>query len=85
MVGRPNDRFEKELLLERVRQVLSDGTTATDVTDIGVPGVQELRSEILREEIAVARLAIKGARRSLQIKLITDDLNAMRSQHDLQY
>ena len=85
LVSLRNDRFEKELLLERVRQVLIDGTTATDVTDIGVPGVKELRSEILREEIAVARLAIKGARRSLQVKLITNDLKAMRSQLDLQY
>ncbi|MEM9395653.1 MAG: exopolysaccharide transport family protein [Pseudomonadota bacterium] len=80
-----SDRFEKELLLERVRTVLNNGTTATDVTDIGVSGIEQLRAEILQAEIEVARMAVNGTRNSSQAGIISDELDAMKSQLDLQY
>nr|WP_317055502.1 Wzz/FepE/Etk N-terminal domain-containing protein [Roseovarius sp. W115]MDV2929086.1 Wzz/FepE/Etk N-terminal domain-containing protein [Roseovarius sp. W115] len=80
-----NERFDKELLLERVRKVLSDGSTATDVTNMGVPEIEQIRAEILQAEIEVARMTANGTRSSLQASIITGELDAMKSQLDLQY
>ncbi|MDJ0992324.1 MAG: exopolysaccharide transport family protein [Dinoroseobacter sp.] len=85
LVSLRNERFDKELLLERVRKVLSDGSTATDVTDIGVPGIDQIRAEILRAEIEVARMAVNGTRSSLQANIVASELDAMKLQLDLQY
>lgn len=80
-----NERFDKELLLERVRKVLGDGTTATDVTDFGVAEIEQIRAEILQAEIEVARMTANGTRSSLQASIITGELEAMKSQLALQY
>jgi len=80
-----NERFDKELLLERVRKVLSDGSTATDVTNMGVPEIEQIRAEILQAEIEVARMTANGTRSSLQASIISGELDAMKAQLDLQY
>ncbi len=80
-----NERFEKELLLERVRKVLDEDGTATDVTEIGAAEIEQIRSEILQAEIAFARMTANGTRSSLQADILTRELEAMKAQLATQY
>lgn len=80
-----SERFQTELVLERVRNFLSEGSTDSDVPDVSADAVVEIRSQILQAEIEYARVAANGNKDSLQAGILTRQLEAMRAQLVDQY
>ncbi len=80
-----NERFQNELMLERIRNFLNVGSTDSDVPDVDDPGITEIRSKILETEIEYARLTATGNKNSPQAVVMARDMEAMRAQLIDQY
>lgn len=85
LVSLRSERFRNELMLERVQNFLSDGSTDTDVPDVGAEGIAEIRSQILQAEIDYARVTANGNKDTLQAGFATRELETLTAQLVHQY
>lgn len=80
-----NERFNNELMLERVQSFLNEGSADTDVPDVGTEEIALIRSQILEAEIDHARLTASGMKNTLQAGVQTRELDALKAQLIDQY
>ncbi|MEE9388240.1 MAG: Wzz/FepE/Etk N-terminal domain-containing protein [Paracoccaceae bacterium] len=78
-------RFQNELVLERVRNFLSDGSTDSDVPDVRAQAIVEIRALILKSEISYARVIANGSKDTLQAGVLKRQLTALRAELVDQY
>ncbi|MEM7076240.1 MAG: exopolysaccharide transport family protein [Pseudomonadota bacterium] len=80
-----NERFDDELLLDRITALLADGSAETDLAEVDGVEIQQIRSAILKIELDYARMTVNGTRSSLQAEILAKELEAMKSQLLQQY
>ena len=80
-----NERFNNELMLERVQSFLNEGSTDSDVPDVGTEEIAQIRSHILQAEIDYARVTATGKKSTFQAAVLTRELEAMKAQLVDQY
>lgn len=85
LVALRNQRFQNEVILERVRNFLRDGSTDSDVPDVGDEGIAQIRTEILKAELEYSRVTATGNKNTPQATVLLRDLNAMKTQLVDQY
>ena len=85
LVALRNERFQNELIFERVQNFLSEGNTNSEVPDVGTEEIAQIRSQILEAEIDYARMIANGMENSSQASVMTDELDALKAQLVDQY
>lgn len=85
LVALRNERFQNELILERIRNSLRDDRTGPDVQDVEDEGIREIRSRILETEIRYAKVIATESKNSPQAGVMLRDLEALRAQLIDQY
>ncbi|MDH5529072.1 MAG: polysaccharide biosynthesis tyrosine autokinase [Paracoccaceae bacterium] len=80
-----SERFQNELMLERIEAFVSDGSADSDVPDIGVEEIAQIRSRILEAEIEYARETATGNKNKLLADVLPRQLEAMKAQLIDQY
>lgn len=80
-----NERFQNDLVLERIRRFLSDESKDSSGPEIEDQGIADIRSKILEAEIEYARVTATGNKNTPQAIVLGRDLEAMRSQLVDQY
>ncbi|MBV1867161.1 MAG: P-loop NTPase [Marinosulfonomonas sp.] len=85
LVALRSDRFRNELVLERVRNFLIEGSTDSDVPDVGAEAIAQIRSQILKAEFGYARAIANGNKDTVLAGRLARELQVMKLQLVDQY